>query len=230
MRNPVLRESEILARVLYRDRRVIVLDKPAGVPVHAGPGGGQTVEDWFPLLGFEFADPPHLAHRLDRDTAGCLVLGRTHKSLRKLNALFREGRIGKTYWAVVEGAPPEPEGRIALALAKRTSRNGGWHMEPDPAGQAAATSYRVIGAAQGMSFLELTPHTGRTHQIRVHCAALGMPIVGDSTYGSSRREPMQLLARSVEIPLQETKPPVVVTAPVPVHMQALARACGMPTA
>src|ERR1700680_2580753 len=105
-------------RVLYRDGLVLVIDKPAGIPVHAGPGGGANLEHWFPLLRFGLKRPPALAHRLDRDTSGVLVLGRHPKALRRLGRLFSEGRVEKVYWAVVAGSPAAPEGRIEAALKK----------------------------------------------------------------------------------------------------------------
>jgi tRNA pseudouridine32 synthase / 23S rRNA pseudouridine746 synthase len=209
----------LLDRVLYRDGLILVIDKPAGIPVHAGPGGGPHLEHWFPSLRFGLPRPPALAHRLDRDTSGCLVLGRHPKALRRLGALFREGKVEKIYWAVVNGIPAEPEGTIDAPLLKETRRIG-WHMTIDPAGQHAVTDYRVLGTADGRSWLELRPRTGRTHQIRVHCAALGCPVVGDPTYGGSAGEPLQLHARAISLPLYPTKPPIEVAAPVPPHMLA----------
>src|SRR5262245_48927150 len=103
MPNPAaagLTAEEILARVLYRDGLVIVVDKPAGIPVHAGFGGGPNLEQSFVHLTFGLPKPPSLAHRLDRDTSGCLVLGRHTKALRELGAMFEDGRVRKTYWAV----------------------------------------------------------------------------------------------------------------------------------
>src|SRR3954467_10329563 len=148
-------------RVLYRDGLVLVIDKPAGIPVHAGPGGGPNLEHWSPLLRFGLARPPGLAHRLDRDTSGCLALGRHPKALRRLGRLFAEGKVEKVYWAVVAGAPPVPEGRIENRLLKQT-RGTGWRMIVDAAGQEAVTEYRVLGSAGGRSWLELRPRTGRT--------------------------------------------------------------------
>jgi tRNA pseudouridine32 synthase / 23S rRNA pseudouridine746 synthase len=92
-------------RVLYRDGLVLVIDKPAGIAVHPGPGGGPDLESGFDQLRFGLRHPPALAHRLDRDTSGCLVLGRHPKALRRLGALFADGRVEKVYWAVVEGRP-----------------------------------------------------------------------------------------------------------------------------
>ena len=212
--------GDLVQRVLYRDGLVLVIDKPAGIPVHAGPGRGPHLEHWFPLLRFGLPRPPALAHRLDRDTSGCLVLGRHPKALRRLGRLFAEGRVEKVYWAVVAGVPAEPEGRIEIALAKQARGVVGWRMMADPAGQHAVTDYRVLAAADGRAWLELQPRTGRTHQIRVHCAALGCPVVGDPTYGGPAGEALQLHARSIALPLYPGKPPIAVTAPVPPHMEA----------
>ena len=107
--------EETRERLLYRDGLMLVLDKPAGVAVHAGPKGGASLQDDFDALRFGLPRNPALAHRLDRDTAGCLVLGRHHKALEKLGLLFKQGKIAKTYWAIVAGAPEGEEGTIDLA-------------------------------------------------------------------------------------------------------------------
>jgi tRNA pseudouridine32 synthase/23S rRNA pseudouridine746 synthase/23S rRNA pseudouridine1911/1915/1917 synthase len=206
--------------VLYRDGLVLVIDKPAGIAVHPGPGGGRNLESQFPELRFGLPHPPALAHRLDRDTSGCLVLGRHPKALRRLGALFAEGKVEKVYWAVVIGAPSETEGRIETGL-KKLSRGAGWRMVSDPAGQRAVTDYRVLGAAPGRAWLELRPRTGRTHQIRVHCAELGCPVTGDPVYAErGGAGPLLLHARAISLPLYPARPPVAVTAPVPPHMLA----------
>jgi tRNA pseudouridine32 synthase/23S rRNA pseudouridine746 synthase/23S rRNA pseudouridine1911/1915/1917 synthase len=221
-----LNPADLPQRVLYRDGLVLVIDKPASIAVHAGPGGGPNLEHWFPLLRFGLKRPPALAHRLDRDTSGCLVLGRHPKALRRLGTLFAEGRVEKVYWAVVAGVPAERQGRIAAALAKQPRGVVGWRMVVDPAGQTAVTDYRVLAASGGRAWLELRPRTGRTHQIRVHCAALGCPVVGDLAYGGPAGLPLQLHARAISLPLYPGKPPIAVTAPVPPHMLAALAALG----
>src|SRR5262249_61159245 len=115
---PAMQRDELLGRILHRDGLMLIIDKPAGLPVHAGPGGGPNLEAGFDALRFGLPAPPALAHRLDRDTSGCLVLGRHRKALARLGRLFAGGQVEKTYWAVVEGVPPAAEGRIALALRK----------------------------------------------------------------------------------------------------------------
>jgi tRNA pseudouridine32 synthase/23S rRNA pseudouridine746 synthase/23S rRNA pseudouridine1911/1915/1917 synthase len=217
--------TDILAHLLYRDGLILVIDKPAGLPVHAGPKGGPNLEDGFDALRFGLPQPPALAHRLDRDTSGCLVLGRHRKALARLGRLFSSGRVGKTYWAVVRGAPPDETGRIELPLAKRSTEKRGWWMKVDPTGQPAITDYRLRGRADGLAWLELEPRTGRTHQIRVHLAALGCPVLGDPIYGEPG-PPLHLLARAVRLPLYERRPPVEVTAPVPAHMREALLRCG----
>jgi tRNA pseudouridine32 synthase / 23S rRNA pseudouridine746 synthase len=214
---------------LYRDGLVLVIDKPAGVSVHAGPGGGPNLEMGFEQLRFGLPRPPALAHRLDRDTSGCLVLGRHPKALRRLGALFAGGKVEKVYWAVVEGVPDQPEGRIELALAKRTQAKG-WRMVVDPAGQRAVTLYRVLGQGGGRAWLELRPLTGRTHQVRVHCAALGCPVAGDSTYGGAARGPLLLHARAIAVPLYPGRPPIAISAEPPAHMLAALAALGYDSA
>lgn len=226
-----LKPHELAARVLYRDGLMLVIDKPAGIAVHQGPGGGPHLEHWFPLLRFGLPHPPSLAHRLDRDTSGCLVLGRHPKALRRLGRLFAEGWVEKTYWAVVHGNPAQPLGRIEKNLVKQT-RGTGWRMLVDPAGQRAVTDYRVLASKDGRSWLELKPHTGRTHQIRVHCAALGCPVVGDPVYGDPAQAvdrdmgPMLLHARAIVLPLYPAREPIRATAPVPPHMLATLAAFG----
>ena len=295
--------EEIIARLLYRDGLMLVLDKPAGFAVHKGPKGGESLEDYFGALRFGLPRAPALAHRLDRDTSGCLVLGRHRKALAELGRLFKAGRVGKTYWALVEGGPAEDEGRIDLPLGRKDATRG-WWMKHDPQGQPAVTTWKVLGRMQlpsgssaqavgtdlaassspppcgegvgvervgsgdaqlhyppphpsptrgkgahlpraesiassrrsgdetdtrHLTWLALEPLTGRTHQLRVHCAAMGWPILGDSVYGSAPRTGgpgLHLHAREIVVPLYKNRAPIQVTAPVPPHMHERLRACG----
>jgi len=220
--------EEIVARLLYRDGLMLIIDKPAGYAVHRGPKGGESLEDHFGALRFGLPRAPALAHRLDRDTSGCLVLGRHRKALAALGKLFKGGRVGKTYWAVVEGGPTEDEGRIDMPLG-RLDDTRGWWMKPDPNGQPASTTWKVMGRTGGESWLALEPLTGRTHQLRVHCAAMGWPIVGDSIYGTAPRTGgpiLHLHSREVVVPLYKNRDAITVSAPVPEHMRARLKACG----
>jgi tRNA pseudouridine32 synthase/23S rRNA pseudouridine746 synthase len=210
--------------------------------VHKGPKGGPNLEASFDALRFGLPRPPVLAHRLDKDTSGCLVLGRHRKATASLGLLFKHGKISKTYWAVVEGGPDQDEGIIEMPLGRRNAERG-WWQKPDPEGQPAVTKWRVmgrfaapprgeegdIGPAGKLAWLAMEPVTGRTHQLRVHASAMGWPIVGDNIYGNGPRfgEPrLHLHARAIAIPLSKNKPPVQVAAPAPPHMHERLRACG----
>ncbi len=154
--------------ILHRDGMILIIDKPFGLPAHPGPNPrGQrllTLSDY--LEGFRFGLPrkPEAAHRLDKDTSGCLVLGRHPKALKLLNDLFRDGKVAKTYWAVVEGAPEADEGVIDKPLAK-LNPDRGWWMRVDDNGLPSVTRWKVLAAARTCSasrltFLELSPETG----------------------------------------------------------------------
>jgi tRNA pseudouridine32 synthase/23S rRNA pseudouridine746 synthase len=229
---PELTAEEIQARVLHRDGLMLVIDKPAGLPVHRGPKGGANLETSFEALRFGLPRPPVLAHRLDRDTSGCLVLGRHRKATASLGLLFKHSRIGKTYWAVVEGGPVEDEGTIDMPLGRLNAERG-WWQKPDPDGQSAVTKWKVLGRGEGststLAWLALEPVTGRTHQLRVHSAAQRWPIVGDNIYGTGPRfgEPrLHLHSRELVIPISRNKDPVRVVAPVPAHLHERLKACG----
>jgi tRNA pseudouridine32 synthase / 23S rRNA pseudouridine746 synthase len=209
-----------LPPVLFRDQRFVVLDKPAGLPVHSGPRGGPSVEDWFPALSRR-KDGPWLAHRLDADTSGCLVIALRRAALLAVQQAFAAGDAQKTYWAIVLGGPDGDSGGINAPLRRHTDKTG-WRMLIDPAGQRAVTDWQVRGRADGIAWLELRPRTGRTHQVRVHCAYLGCPILGDPVYGGGSG-PLHLLARSIVLPLD---PPVVAVAPPPTGMTGALIRCG----
>ena len=210
--------------ILFQDQRFIVLDKPAGLPVHPGPSGGASVEDWFPALSRR-RDGPWLAHRLDADTAGCLVVALRRAALHTAQRAFAGGQASKTYWAVVQGAPAQDSGVVEAPLLKR-SQPSGWRIVVDPAGQPARTRWHVLGRNGGLAWLELHPETGRTHQVRVHCAALGCPVLHDPVYGAGGGYcggRLHLLARAISLPLD---PPLAATAPPPPHMEQALRQLG----
>ncbi|MFC0217258.1 RluA family pseudouridine synthase [Pseudochelatococcus lubricantis] len=226
-----------MRRVLYRDALMLVIDKPAGLPVHPGPrnslsrsgrAGTQTLTQFLLALRFGLPRVPELAHRLDRDTSGCLVLGRHRKALERLGKLFKGNQAHKTYWAIVEGGPEAETGEIELPLAPRDPDRG-WWMKVDPAGQPALTRWRVLGRAGGRTWLALEPVTGRTHQLRVHCSASGFPILGDAVYGHAPRfggPGLHLHARAITLPLYPKREPVHVEAPLPAHMAETFAALG----
>jgi tRNA pseudouridine32 synthase/23S rRNA pseudouridine746 synthase len=220
--------EQMVSRLLYRDGLMLVIDKPAGFAVHRGPKGGESLEDHFDALRFGLPRRPALAHRLDRETSGCLVLGRHRKALAQLGRLFKSGAVEKTYWAVVEGGPDADEGVIELPLG-RLDASRGWWMKHDPKGQPAVTKWRVLGRGSGLMWLALEPVTGRTHQLRVHCAELGWPIVGDTIYGTAPRTGgpgLHLHAREVVVPLYKNREPIHVIAPLPPHMRERLSLCG----
>lgn len=210
--------------ILFQDDRFVMLNKPAGLPVHPGPRGGPSVEDWFPALSRR-KDGPWLVHRLDADTSGCLLIALRRSSLHAAQAEFAAGRAHKIYWAVVRGVPSTPTGTIDTPLRRQTGR-GGWRMIADQAGKPAVTDWKLLGSAENIAWLELAPRSGRTHQVRVHCALLGHPVLGDPVYGEGTG-PLHLLARSLGLDLA---PPVSATAPPPGHMRAALSACGWPQA
>ncbi len=219
----------------------MVIDKPQGLPIDPGRGapraGGQespwganaSLADWLPLLQLGKRHLPQPAHRLDTDTAGCLVLGRTKPALAALGALFAGRRAGKTYWAVVAGRPAADRGVVDRPLRKISTREAGWRMEAHAEGQPARTAWRMLGTDGARSWLELRPETGRTHQLRVHCTLLGCPILGDPFYGTAHPAGMHLLARDIALPLgPELGGPLSATAPLPASMLPAFLACGAP--
>jgi tRNA pseudouridine32 synthase/23S rRNA pseudouridine746 synthase len=206
--------------IIFRDQRFVVLNKPAGLAVHPGPSGGPSVEDWFPLLSRR-PDGPWLAHRLDADTAGCLLIALRKQPLLAAQALFAAGAVEKVYWAVVNGEIRESAGIVDAPL-RRLSEPTGWRMTTGSGGLVAVSAWRVLGRGAGCTWLEVRPRTGRTHQVRLHCRALGTPVIGDERYGGGPGG-LHLLARALRVPLD---PPVDVVAPPPAHMLVSLRSCG----
>jgi tRNA pseudouridine32 synthase / 23S rRNA pseudouridine746 synthase len=201
------------AWVLHLDAHLLILNKPAGLAVHPGPQTPRSLEDHLDALRYGFKRRPQPAHRLDRDTSGCLVLGRHPKALKRLGQLFEGARVAKTYWAVLDGAPTDAEGLIDAPLLKVSSKAAGWRIVVDPKGKPARTRWRVLDRRGDRSLVEFRPETGRTHQIRVHAAQLGAPIVGDPVYGKGAG--LLLHARAVSVPYRENAPPIEAVAPLP---------------
>jgi 23S rRNA pseudouridine1911/1915/1917 synthase len=206
------------SRLLFADAHVAVVDKPAGVPAQPTltSDRGHLPELVASLLGA----PVRLVHRLDRETSGVTVLARTADAARVLADAFREGSPEKTYLALCARAPEPPEGRIDAPLGK-DPRHPGRRMVTD-AGEPAATRYRTLAVGPfGVALVEAFPETGRTHQIRVHLAARGAPLLGDARYGGPRMVAdlpvprVMLHARRLEVPHPSTGERVAFEAPVP---------------
>ncbi len=220
-------EAEALRRlVLYKDAEVIAINKPAGLAVQGGTGTLHHLDAMLDALKFDAAERPRLVHRLDKDTSGVLVLGRTARAASRLAEAFKKRAAHKIYWALAVGCPKPHEGVIDAPLAKRPGRQGEKMDIDEEEGQQAITQYRVLDhAGNQASWLELEPLTGRTHQLRVHCAALGCPILGDGKYGGAEAflqgsgisRKLHLHARSLELPRDGGKT-LRIEAPMPDHM------------
>jgi len=222
------RDAAMLERmVLYRDGSVIAIDKPHGLPVQGGPGIARHLDGMLDALRFGAEERPRLVHRLDRDTSGVLLLARTAGAAARLAAAFRGRDARKTYWALVVGRPHPLAGRIDMPLARQGGPRGE-RTAPAEAGEdgaRAVTDYQVVdNARRHVSWLEMSPLTGRTHQLRVHAAAaLGCPILGDGKYGGAAAHlegmsgGLHLHARAIELPHPEGGT-LTVAAGLPPHM------------
>ena len=203
--------AAIKALVIHRDDDVLALNKPPGLAVQGGTGLTRHLDAMLDDLRFEAEERPRLVHRLDRDTSGVLLLGRSAAVAAKLSAAFRSRAARKLYWALVVGVPRPRRGRVSLDLAKTSTPRGERvaHSEDEDA-RRAVTDYAVIETAgDKIAWLALRPLTGRTHQLRVHCAeGLGTPILGDGKYagkaaflpGAPHARTLHLHARAIEIP------------------------------
>ena len=179
--------ERIEGAVLHEDGGLLVLDKPAGIAVHGGSGVSHGVIEILrasrPQAGFL-----ELAHRLDRETSGCLMVAKQRPVLRELQQLQREGRIRKRYVALLAGRTRKGAWRVDQPLRKNTLAGGERIVRVDPEGKPAVTDFRVIRRFDRYTLVEAELHTGRTHQIRVHARASGQPIVGDAKYGEPESE------------------------------------------
>lgn len=228
--------EEIRSLVIHKDDQVIVLNKPPGLAVQGGTGTERHVDGMLDALRFGFDERPRLVHRLDKDTSGLLLIARTGQAAKRLGQSFRDRETEKLYWAVVVGVPPKPEGAIDLPLAKRPGARDRELMQVDHEnGQKALTHFQVLDrAARRAALLALWPRTGRTHQLRVHCAAIGCPILGDGKYGGeeallaavadARR--LHLHARRLALPHPSGKGELVIDAQPPPHFRRTVEAFG----
>ena len=234
--------EDLEAMVIYRDEQIIILNKPHGLPVQGGPGITRHLDGMLDALRFGSPHRPRLVHRLDRDTSGALLIARSPGIAAKLAASFRTRAVTKTYWAVVAGRPVPVEGRIDLPLIRIGGGPRGERSAPgdrkDKDAAHAITDYRTLdNAGQKLAWLELQPLTGRMHQLRVHCLAIGAPILGDVKYhepdqnnaGSAIVDglppELHLHARALELP-HPAGGTLLVEAELPPHMKESFRLLG----
>jgi len=214
---------------LYEDADVLVLNKPAGLAVQGGSGMTRHIDQMLDAMRDAKGQKPRLVHRLDKDTAGCLLVAKTRFAATALTGSFRHRSARKIYWALVAGVPRPKQGRISTFLAKeegeedtimRVAAHG------DEGASHAVTYYAVVEtSAQKLAWVSLKPVTGRTHQLRAHMAHIGHPIVGDPKYFSKEnwelpggvQKRLHLLARRIVIP-HPRGGVIDVTAPLPPHM------------
>ena len=170
--------------VIHKDDQALVINKPPGLATQGGTGTTEHVDGLLDALWFDGLSRPKLVHRLDKDTSGVLLIARTTRAAAFFSKAFSGRTVRKVYWALVGGVPSPEHGTIDAPLAKQPG-SGGEKMHVDPeAGLAARSRYRTVDrAGNRAAWLEMQPQTGRTHQLRVHAAAIGHPIVGDGKYG-----------------------------------------------
>lgn len=205
--------------ILFQDDRALVVNKPAGLPVYPGRAGGPSVEDFFSVWR-KGKNGPWLAHRLDQDTAGCLLIARKKRFLLEAQALMASGGAEKIYWAMLRGVPRAGQGEIGAPLVK-IAEGRRWRMAVAADGPPARTLWRVLGVNGGNALVEFTLLTGRTHQVRAHAAHLGNPVLGDAVYGGGAGA-LCLLARRLRLPLA---PAIEAVAPPPAHMAGFVEDC-----
>lgn len=218
----------LLARVLWRDDDVIAFDKPAGLAVQGGTGTTKHLDAMLDLLRFDAAERPRLVHRLDKDTSGVLLLARTAFAASRLAEAFRGKTARKYYWAVTVGVPRPFQGRIDAPLAKETGPRGERVAHDEEEGRKAVSLYSVLEpAGKRAARVALWPLTGRTHQLRVHMAAIGTPILGDGKYGGADAfiagadlpRQLHLHAWRIIVPHPRGGRAIDVSAPLPAHME-----------
>ncbi len=216
----------IVASVLHRDDDIIVINKPAGLAVQGGTKIRRNLDAMLDVLRFDAEERPRLVHRLDKETSGCLVLARSVKAASFLADGFSQRTTHKIYWALVAGSPQPASGIIDQPLSK-SGGAGNEKMASDEGGATAITRYRTLeSSSRKISWLELEPETGRTHQLRAHCALIGTPVIGDGKYGgadavvaiASLERHLYLHARVIELRHPDGGT-VRVTAPLPQYFR-----------
>ncbi|MBR2103393.1 MAG: RluA family pseudouridine synthase [Prevotella sp.] len=211
-------------QVLYEDNHLIIVNKDSGEIVQGDKSGDATLADAVKAYIKKKYDKPGdvflgIVHRLDRPVAGIVVFARTSKALARLNDMFRNGDIHKTYWAISKNLPPQEEGRLENWLVRNEKQNKSYaHNREKPHSKHAVLDYKVLSRSENYTLLEIKLLTGRHHQIRCQLAHAGCPIRGDLKYGAQRSNPdgsISLLARRVEFVHPVSKQPICVEAPVP---------------
>ncbi len=216
----------IAAMTLYEDDEILALNKPFGLAVQGGEKTTQHIDGM--LAAFERDGVrPKLVHRLDKDTGGLLLIAKTRKAAQGLSDALQSRDVEKTYWALVAGAPRPQQGEINLPIAKRMVRRGDERMVPAEGEDAkhAVSHYQIVEDVGRASFLAMRPITGRTHQLRVHAAAIGHPVVGDGKYGGEDAHiegvsgKLHLFCRSMSFRHPKAGKPMTLTAPLTGHMK-----------
>lgn len=185
----------IKERIIFRDDKVIAIDKPSGLSTQGGSGITISLDDFLPYLKFDLEEKPQLVHRLDKDTSGVILIARTKEVAEVLTDKFRHKEIRKTYQAMVDGYVKKDFGVIDIPLKKKYVGKNEKVYRDEIEGKTAITKFKVLQRFKDYSLLELHPLTGRTHQIRVHCKELGYPIIGDVKYGGKKVERKEIADR-----------------------------------
>ena len=210
--------------VIYEDDHIIIVNKQSGEIVQGDKTGDRPLSDIVKdYIKERYAKPGAVflgvVHRLDRPVSGLVVFARTSKALARLNKMFAEGEVHKTYWAIVKNVPREPEGTLTHWLVRNEKQNKSYAYDQEkPNAKKAILKYKVIGHSDNYTLLEVQLMTGRHHQIRCQLAAMGCPIKGDLKYGAPRNNPdgsISLMSRRVEFIHPVSKEPIVAEAPLP---------------
>ncbi len=211
-------------KVLYEDNHIIIVSKASGEIVQGDKTGDEPLSEMVKAYIKKVHDKPGnvflgVVHRLDRPVSGVVVFAKTSKALARLNAMFRDGEVHKTYWAIVQGRPPMVEATVEGWLTRNEQQNKSYmHQREVRGAKHAVLEYKMIAATDRYSLLEVRLLTGRHHQIRCQLASLGCPIKGDLKYGAKRSNPdgsISLLARRVEFVHPVSKEPIVAESPIP---------------